>query len=82
MRQLLLIPMLLTAACNVENDPQNDQTKITIDEQRIGNAAEDLGNAARDAGAEAERAGEAIRNEARDIDVDVDLRRDGEGNAS
>ncbi len=82
MRQLLLIPILLTAACNVENDAQNDQTKITIDRDGIGNAAESLGNAAEDTANGLGRAGKAIGNEVDKIDVDVDVRRDGDGNST
>ena len=82
MRMLIIAPLLLAAACNVENDGANNQTTITIDREAVGNVTDDLGNAARDSAAELERAGEAIGNEARRIDVDVDVRRDGDGNAN
>lgn len=82
MRMLALIPLLFAAGCNVETDARNDQTTVTIDRQGIANAAEDLGNVAEDSAAEIERAGKAVRNEARKIDVDVDVRRDGGGNGT
>ena len=82
MRTIIAIPLLLVAACNVRNDAGNDQTTITIDREAIGNATEDLGNAAEDTAAELERAGNAVRNEARKIDVDVDVRRNGDGNSN
>jgi hypothetical protein len=76
----IVAPLLLAAACNVQNDAANNQTTITIDREAVGNVTDDLGKAARDTGAELERAGDAIGNEARRIDVDV--RRDGDGNAN
>jgi len=82
MRMTVAVPLLLLAACNVENDAGNDQTKITIDRDGISNAAEDIGNVAEDTAAEVGRAGQAIGNEARKIDVDVDVRRNGDGNSS
>jgi len=82
MRHLALTPLLLVAACNVENDAQNDQTKITIDREGIGNAAESFGNAAEDTADQLGRAGKAIGNEVDKIDVDVDVRRDGDGNSN
>lgn len=83
MRMLAALPLLLlAAACNVEQDSNNDQTKITIDREAIGNAAADVGNVAEDTAAEVGRAGEAIGNEARKIDVDVDVRRNDDGNSN
>lgn len=82
MRTIVAIPLLLLAACNVRNDAQNGQTDITIDREGIGNAADDLGNVAEDTADELDRAGKAIGNEARKIDVDVDVRRNGDGNSN
>jgi len=78
---LLALPLLLTAACNVENDPQNDQVTLQYNEEQAQNVAEDVGNTA-------EGIGEAIANEAEDAaakiqntDVDVDVNTSG-GDAS
>jgi len=76
MRSLIAIPLLLLAsACSVETDRPNGQTTIGFDENVVANTADNLRNAARDAGNELERAGQGIRNEVRDVDVDVDVRR-------
>ena len=66
MRMIVLLPILMLAACNVENDPQNDQMTLEYDQNRIENAAEDVGNTA-------ENLGEAIENEVGDIDLDLDV---------
>jgi len=74
MRILFAVPLLALAACNVENDPANDQVTIEYNEEQAQNVAEDVGNTA--AGI-----GQAIANEAdetvdklqnTDVDVDVD----------
>ena len=72
MRIILALPLLMTAACNVENDPQNNQVTLEYNEQQIENTAADVGNTAENIGAaignEAERAADKIGN----TDVDVD----------
>ena len=68
MRLILALPLLLVVGCNVERDDANDQTTIEFNEQRIEGAVSDVGNAA-------EGAGDAIQNEVRDLDVDVDINR-------
>lgn len=73
MRFILALPLLLVVACNVERDEANDQTTLEFNEQRIEDAASDVGNAA-------ESAGDAIQNEVRDLDVDVDINRNESGN--
>ncbi len=79
MRILLLVPLVLTAACNVNNDPQNDQVTVQYNEEDIRNTAEDVGNTAENIGA-------AIANEAERTADKVDnssiVARDNDGNAT
>lgn len=80
MRILIAIPLLAVAACNVENDPRNDQVTLQYNEQQAENVAADVGNTA-------EGIGEAIANEAEDAaakirntDVDVRVENTADGN--
>ena len=79
MRKFALLPLLMLAACNVENDEQNDQVTLEFDQDVIENTASELGDAAGQAanqiGDAAENAGQAIEDEVGDIDVDVDINR-------
>lgn len=74
MRILIALPLLALAACNVENDPQNDQVTLQYNEEQAANVAEDVGNTAEGIGGaianEAEEAAAKIQNT--DVDVDVD----------
>jgi hypothetical protein len=76
---ILALPLLMTAACNVDNDAKNDQVSVTYNEQRIEQGANDAARAAKEAasgiGNVAATTGRAIKNEVGDIDVDVDVRR-------
>ena len=73
MRILLVIPLLLAGACNVERDKANDTTAITINEAEVQNTAEDVGNKvqniAEDVGNEAKNLGDKAKNT--DLDVKV-----------
>lgn len=86
MRLLIALPLLLAAACSVENDDRNDQTTIRYDDSQIENAVGEVGNATEQAadqiGNAAARAGDAIENGVGDIDVDLDVRRDAPGNSN
>ena len=75
MRMLLALPLLLVAGCNVQSDDANDSVTIGLNEQRLENAIEDAGNAA-------EEAGDALGNEVRDLDIDVDVNRNESGNSN
>ncbi len=79
MRILFAVPLLALAACNVENDPKNDQLSVEYNEQRIKEAADDAGKAAREVASGvanvAETTGQAVKNEVGDIDVDVNVNR-------
>ena len=75
MRILLAMPALLAiAACDVDNDAQNDQVTVQYNEQQIENTAEDVGNTAQGIGAaianEAEETAAKLQNT--DVDVNVD----------
>lgn len=82
MRALVAVPLLLAAACSVENDRRNGQTTIGFDETIVTNTTDRLSNAAEETAAELERAGRELRNDARSIDVDVDIRRRPPGNST
>ena len=79
MRMLVLIPLVLVAACGVDNDTRNDSVTVKYDSQELSNTVGELGNAAEEAadqiGNAAVRAGDNIRNEVGDIDIDVDINR-------
>jgi hypothetical protein len=74
MRILFALPLLALAACNVENDPANDQVTLQYNEEEAANVASDVGNTAQDIGAaianEAEETADKLQNT--DVDVDVD----------
>jgi len=82
MRALIAIPLLLVAACAVENDRRNGQTTIGFDQNIITNTTDRVSNAAEETAADLERAGRELRNDARGIDIDVDIRRRPPGNAT
>jgi len=82
MRILIAAPLLLAAACAVERDLRNGQTTIGFDETIITNTADRIGDAAENGAAQVERTGRSLRNEAHDIDIDLDIRRNEPGNAT
>lgn len=86
MRTIIALPLLLVAACSVDSDNRNDSVTVNFDAQAIENTADELGNAAEQAVSEvgnaARSAGDAIENEVDNIDVDVDINRNGSGNAT
>lgn len=65
MRILLALPLLLATACNVENDPQNDEVTVEYDQNQLENTASDVGNTA-------ENIGGAIVNEVEEAADKVD----------
>jgi hypothetical protein len=79
-----LIPLLApAAACNVDSDSGNDQIRVDYDQERIENAASTAARTAREVGSGlgnvAVQTGRAVGNEVGDIDVDVDVRRNRDG---
>lgn len=85
MRILFAVPLLLIGACNVDRDAGNDTTTISFDEDAAANTAEDVGEAAENIGGaivnDVERTADKVSNEVGDVDVDVDVERNG-GNDS
>lgn len=82
MRILIAAPLLLAAACSVENDPANRQTTIGLDTNIVTNTTDRISNVADDTANELERAGQDLRNDIRSVDVDVDIRRRPPGNTT
>ncbi len=86
MRMIIALPLLLVAACSVDSDGRNDSVTVNFDAQGIENTADELGNAAdqavSDVGNAARGAGQAIENEIDNIDVDIDINRNGSRNAT
>ena len=85
MRILFALPLLATAACNLDNDAGNDQVTLEYNQQRIEEGARKAAATARDVasgvGNVTAATGRAISNEVGDIDVDVDVSRDRDRNA-
>ena len=77
--------LLLLAACDVDNNPENEQVTVTYDKERIKEAAADTARTAKEVGSSvgnvAESTGEAIKKEVGDVDVDVSVRRTRDGEA-
>ena len=86
MRMLLAIPLLGLAACNVNNDSANESMTLQYNGQRIEDAASDAASTARDVakgvGNVAASTGSAIKNEVGDVDVDLDVTRNRDGNSA
>lgn len=85
MRLTILAPLLLLAACQVERDPANDTTTLEFNEAVAANAVDDVANTAENVGAaianDVERSADKVKNEVGDVDVDVDVSRNGSANA-
>lgn len=72
MKKLLLgAPLLALAACNVERDPGNDTTTLSVDENQVDQTLDETGNALQDAAGElgeaADKAGPVLRDAAGDV---------------
>ena len=72
MRIAFALPLLALGACQVTEDPKNDQVTVQYNQDVAENAAADIANGAQEAGAaianSAKDAGAAVKN----VDVDVD----------
>lgn len=86
--RFILIPaaLLMLGACDVDNDPQNEQVTINYDRERIKQSAADAKRTAEDVASGvanvAEKTGDAIEDEVGDVDVDVRVTREREAQAS
>lgn len=75
MRIALFAPLLLLTACNVDNDPANEQVTVKYDRERIhkaGNAAKEVATGAANV---AKTTGKAIKREVGDVDVKITRKR-------
>jgi len=76
---MFALPLVLVAACNVENDAGNDQVTLEYNQQRIEETAAETAATAKEVasgvGNVAASTGRAIKKEVGDIDVDVDVTR-------
>jgi hypothetical protein len=85
MRILFAVPLLVLGACNVDRDAGNDTTTVSFDESAAANAADDVGDAAQNIGSaiatDVEQTADKVQNEVSDVDVDVDVSRNGDANA-
>ena len=81
MRILIAAPLLLLGACNVDRDQANDTTTLSFNEAVAENTLEDVGQTAENIGGvianEAEQTAGKVENEVGDVDVDVDVTRNG-----
>ena len=81
MRILMAVPLLLLGACNVDRDAANDTTTVSFNEEVAANTLEDVGNTAENIGGaianEAEQTAAKVENKVGDVDVDVNVTRNG-----
>ena len=81
MRILIAAPLLLLGACNVDRDAGNDTTTVSFNEDVAENTLEGVGAAAENLGGaianEAEQTAAKVENKVGDVDVDVNVTRDG-----
>jgi hypothetical protein len=81
MRILLAAPLLLLGACNVDRDAGNDTTTVSFNEEVAANTLEDVGQTAENIGGaianEAEQTAAKVENKVGDVDVDVNVTRNG-----
>lgn len=81
MRLLIAAPLLLLGACNVDRDSGNETTTLSFNEAVAQNTLEDVGNTAENIGAkianEAEQTAAKVENRVGDVDVDVNVTRNG-----
>jgi hypothetical protein len=81
MRILMAAPLLLLGACNVDRDAGNDTTTVSFNEEVAANTLEDVGETAQNIGGaianEAEQTAAKVENKVGDVDVDVNVTRNG-----
>ena len=85
MRILLATPLLLLGACNVDRDSGNGTTTVSFNEDVAENTLSDVGDAAENIGGaivnDVEQTADKVSNEVGDVDVDVDVTRNGGANS-
>ena len=79
MRILIAATLLLLGACDVDRDAGNDTTTLSFNEAVAENTLEDVGNAAENIGGAVANEAEETANKIGDVDVDVDVSRNTDG---
>lgn len=86
MRAVIILPLLMLAACQVSTDEQNDSTTVAYNQDLAENVAADVSNQAEAIAGhianDVEEAGATVKNEVGDVDVDVDVSRNEPANAN
>ena len=81
MRFFIAAPILLLCACNVDRDAGNETTTLSFNEAVAQNTLEDVGETAENIGGaianEAEQTVDKVENKVGDVDVDVNVTRNG-----
>ena len=81
----IILPLLMLAGCNVSTDDKNDSTTVQYNQDLAENVAADAtneaGNIAGYIANDVKEAGQTVKNEVGDVDVDVDVSRNGTANA-
>jgi hypothetical protein len=81
MRIFIAAPILLLCACNVDRDAGNETTTLSFNEAVAQNTLEDVGETAENIGGaianEAEQTVDKVENKVGDVDVDVNVTRNG-----
>ena len=84
MRIWIAAPVLLLGACNVDRDEGNGTTTVSFNEDVARNTAEDVGNTAENIGGiianDVSQTADKVQNEVGDVDVDVNVSRNADGN--
>jgi hypothetical protein len=81
MRLLIAAPLLLLGACNVDRDSGNETTTLSFNEAVAQNTLEDAGDTAKNIGGaianDVEQTAAKVENKVGDVDVDVNVTRNG-----
>jgi starvation-inducible outer membrane lipoprotein len=87
MRAAIILPLLTLglAGCQVSTDDANDSTTVQYNQELAENVAADVSNQAVAIGGhianDVQEAGATVKNEVGDVEVDVDVSRNGTANA-
>jgi len=80
----LAFPLLLVGACSVQKDEANGTTEVRLDAEAAENTAAAVGEKAEEIGGhianDVSETGARVQNEVGDVDVDVNVNRDGNRN--
>jgi len=81
MRLLIAAPLLLLGACDVDRDSGNETTTLSFNEAVAQNTLEDAGDTAKNIGGaianDVEQTAAKVENKVGDVDVDVNVTRNG-----